>query len=235
VSRPLPTDDDLRNLLAGIRSALEDLEKGVLYVANRKEHKRFTIRDLRDRCADDEFGYPSRSIAGGSGSNVVDDEDDPKPFATGGDRVGELAVFGERESPMKALDALLGQLEGARASIEDARRELKYAVPPPPPPDQPGCKSCARIKGNFSPLWEGHEATERCRFCADWKPEEVVVDIAGRRVVVKRKDEDLPIEAIQFHQLRRNLTTKFWRELAAKRVAQAEAKKAKRRQLSSVS
>lgn len=230
MSRALPTDDDLRNLVAGIRAALDDFEQGVLYVSRRKEHKRFTVKDLRDQCADDEVGYPATSIPGGSGGNVVDDENNPHPFAAPGDRVGELAVFGERESPMYHLEALLTDLEGARSRIDDATRELKHAVPPPPPPDQPGCKSCARIKGNFSPIWPGHEATERCQFCATWKPEEVVIEILGKRVVVKAAGEDLPIEAIQFHQLRRNLTTKFWRELAVRKAQP----KAKRNQLSSV-
>jgi hypothetical protein len=235
VSRPLPTDDDLHNLLAGIRAAVDDFEAGVLYVANRKEHKRFTVIDLRDRCAGDELGYPRNSISGGPGSNVVDDELDPKAFAAAGDRVGELAVFGEHDSLLNALEAVLVSLEGARVRIDQATTELKDAVPPPPPPDQPGCVSCARIPGNFSPIWEVYKAGERCQFCASWKPEEVVIDLAGRRVVVKRKGEDLPLEAIEFHQLRRNLTTKFWRELAATRVAQAEAKKAKRKGKATVS
>lgn len=220
----LPTEEQLDNLLNAVRAELAELEHGVPYTVRGRKKGRFTIFDLLDRAADDEPGYPASSLGGTSPTTVIDSDEDPHRGGAPGDRVGELAVFGEHGHPAEAFAEIRVLLERARAGLIEAVDKLKDAVPPAPPRDPDGCVSCARIPKYFSPLWEGHESTDRCQFCASARAEQIEVD--GQ--VVKKAGEDVPLEVLEVHRQGKYITTKVWREVLATQRQLAQKPKGKK-------
>lgn len=157
--------------LAELRSALDDLEQGVLdrdpESPTHRRRGRFTVFELIELSRrKHRIGYPTSSLGGGGSRPARDEDGEPLPNYSdpvGGAVAAELDPGGNPyRQPAADVDR----------HLREARRHLGAAVTvladltPKPKPDrdlEPGCRSCARL-GKYAPVSRG----DLCRWCADF-------------------------------------------------------------------
>lgn len=180
-----PNEDQVRGLLASIRSAADDLEHGVLdHDKNRRGT--LTLLDLaRTKPRPTRDGFPTQSSiasigVGGSGGQTDDGHGDP---------VGDLVVADPMADPLRrSSEMALVSLLAAAHSLRSAVNEL-IKMQPPIVVEPEWCVSHRRIDAN-EPVEEGRD---RCWWCYDWKlnmggdPPEAILRARseGRRITTK--------------------------------------------------